>query len=80
MPNPNLSNGTCYFGKNNLTKGDFSPCGNIAYGNWPCCALGDSCLGFESANACYDTDCKSTSSPHISYTRIKRPNLSDQKD
>lgn len=56
MPSPNVSNGTCYFGINNQTKGDFVPCGNIAFGDWPCCALGDSCLGFESANACYDPD------------------------
>lgn len=60
MPNPNLSNGTCYYGKNNQTKGDFVPCGNIVFGNWPCCALGDSCLGFDQANACYDQDCQCT--------------------
>lgn len=63
MPSANehLSNGTCYFGKDNQTRGDFIPCGNIAFGDWPCCSLGDSCLGFETANACFDPDSQSHS-------------------
>lgn len=77
MPNSNLSNGTCYFGKNNQTRGDFVPCGNIAYGNWPCCALGDSCLGFESANACYDPNCESNILPDIKSPKRPRGDLCD---
>lgn len=57
MVNLNLSNGTCYFAQQTETNGDFIPCGNIALGNWPCCKAGDVCLGFESANACYDYNC-----------------------
>lgn len=58
--NADISNGTCYFGKHNETKGDVLPCGNVAFGNWPCCFAGSSCLGFESANACFDPDTGNT--------------------
>lgn len=55
----NLSNGTCYSAQWTATNGDFIPCGNTALGNWPCCKTGDACLGFETANACYDAACQS---------------------
>lgn len=71
--NANISNGTCYFGKNNQTKGDFIPCGNIAFGNWPCCYLGDSCLGFQTANACYDQKSDLALSSFLSGISHERP-------
>lgn len=56
MVNADISNGTCYQAQYSETNGDFIPCGNVAFGNWPCCAAGDVCLGFEGANACYDAN------------------------
>lgn len=58
MVDINVSNGTCYFAQQSETNGDFIPCGNIALGHWPCCKTGDVCLGFETANACYDYNCE----------------------
>lgn len=55
---PDRSNGTCYMGKRKQAQGDLIPCGNVAYGNWPCCYSGDTCLGFQTANACYDPSSK----------------------
>lgn len=52
--NPNISNGTCYYAENTLTKGDFVPCGNDAIQAWPCCKLGSFCLSLGDANACWD--------------------------
>lgn len=54
MANVDISNGTCYRAQYAETAGDFIPCGNVAFGNWPCCLPGDVCLGFEGANACYN--------------------------
>ncbi|KAK0623995.1 hypothetical protein B0T14DRAFT_454150 [Immersiella caudata] len=53
-PNPNISNGTCYYAENTATKGDFFPCGNDAIQAWPCCKAGSFCLALGDANACWD--------------------------
>lgn len=58
---PNVSNGTCYSTENTETKGDFIPCGNTAFGHWPCCHAGDFCLSFDDANACWDLESESLS-------------------
>ncbi|KAI1856522.1 uncharacterized protein JN550_013763 [Neoarthrinium moseri] len=57
---PNISNGTCYSTENTETKGDFIACGNAALGHWPCCHMGDYCLSFDNANACWDPDSGNT--------------------
>lgn len=54
MVNPDISNGTCYSSANSESKGDFIPCGNVEFGNWPCCLAGNVCLDFGDANACWD--------------------------
>ncbi|KAK0647081.1 hypothetical protein B0T16DRAFT_493928 [Cercophora newfieldiana] len=54
LPNPNISNGTCYYAENTVTKGNFIPCGNDALQAWPCCAAGSFCLALGDANACWD--------------------------
>ncbi|KAM7203328.1 hypothetical protein V8F33_002319 [Rhypophila sp. PSN 637] len=49
-PDPNVSNGTCYYqGGKKLDKA-FIPCGNDAIQHVPCCQAGDMCLG---SNACF---------------------------
>ncbi|KAK3317057.1 hypothetical protein B0H66DRAFT_576673 [Apodospora peruviana] len=52
--NPNLSNGTCYYAENTITKGNFVPCGNDAIQTWPCCMAGSFCLGLGDSNSCWD--------------------------
>ncbi|KAK4444189.1 hypothetical protein QBC34DRAFT_498457 [Podospora aff. communis PSN243] len=52
--NPHISNGTCYYAENTITKGDFIPCGNDAIQAWPCCKAGSFCLALGDANACWD--------------------------
>lgn len=54
MVNPDISNGTCYSSANSKSTGDFIPCGNVEFGNWPCCLAGNVCLDFGDANACWD--------------------------
>ncbi|KAK8094706.1 hypothetical protein PG997_001391 [Apiospora hydei] len=34
-PDINVSNGTCYYTEHEKTKGNFIPCGNVAFGHWP---------------------------------------------
>ncbi|KAH6647829.1 hypothetical protein BKA67DRAFT_539670 [Truncatella angustata] len=60
--NPHVSNGTCYSKKGRLSKGSFIPCGNIAFGHWPCCHTGSICLDFDNSNACYDAETGCTDS------------------
>lgn len=70
MARADISNGTCYWAQYSKTRGNFIPCGNVAFGNWPCCTPGDVCLGFEGANACYDADSQYN---HVSYVLFFLP-------
>ncbi|KAJ4386008.1 hypothetical protein N0V93_008899 [Gnomoniopsis smithogilvyi] len=54
MANPDVSNGTCYSSADSKSTGDFIPCGNVEFGDWPCCLPGNVCLSFGDANACWD--------------------------
>ncbi|KAK1835036.1 hypothetical protein QBC39DRAFT_183017 [Podospora conica] len=51
QPNPYISNGTCYTGKDAQADSDFIPCGNAAFGHLSCCSKGDMCLA---DRACYN--------------------------
>ncbi|ORY62594.1 uncharacterized protein BCR38DRAFT_372584 [Pseudomassariella vexata] len=57
---PDVSHGTCYYAQNSEAKGDFIPCGNIEWGDWPCCHVGSICLGYDDSNACWDYDTGNT--------------------
>ncbi|KAK5327289.1 hypothetical protein LTR93_002673 [Exophiala xenobiotica] len=49
--NPDISNGTCYYGSGNQAPSRFIPCGNSALGHKTCCESQDMCL---SSRACYN--------------------------
>ena len=50
-PNPFISNGTCYYDKDEESRDSMLPCGNAALGHKPCCQAGDMCLD---SNLCYN--------------------------
>lgn len=52
---PNISNGTCYYGPNKKANSRYIPCGNAALGHVSCCESGDTCL---SNNACFNGQCE----------------------
>lgn len=52
-PDPNISNGDCYYMEDKRLDKAFIPCGNDDLGPKPCCQTGDVCL---ENNACYNAD------------------------
>lgn len=52
-PDPNISNGTCYYTGGKQADSAFIPCGNDVLGHKPCCQATDVCLEY---NACYNGD------------------------
>ena len=50
MLDPYTSNGTCYWQAGKKSNSQFIPCGNVAFGNIPCCESGHWCL---SSRACF---------------------------
>ena len=46
-PNPNISNGTCYWAPGKTMNKAFIPCGNDAFGHKVCCQANDLCVGLE---------------------------------
>ncbi|EXJ68111.1 uncharacterized protein A1O5_08726 [Cladophialophora psammophila CBS 110553] len=52
-PDPNISNGTCYYSPDNQADPSYIPCGNTVFGVFTCCEAGSNCLAH---NACYSND------------------------
>ena len=49
-PDRSISNGTCIFTRGIRTDKSYIPCGNAAFDDVSCCAIGDFCL---ENNACF---------------------------
>lgn len=47
-----ISNGTCYYGVDQVADESMIPCGNDANGHVACCQAGDNCL---SHNVCFNS-------------------------
>ena len=54
-PNPNISNGTCYYDVNGESDPRYIPCGNAAVAYQSCCESQDMCLA---GAACYNAQCE----------------------